>query len=609
MIYEQSNTPVDPGVLERVMDRLSHRGPDGRDAKVNGHVAMGHWHFWTTPEEVGEQQPLEVEGLPFTIVLDGRLDNRDELMPQLGLKNPEDEHLSDAALIIHAYDRWGARCFEHFVGEYAVVIFDVHHGELICARDALGDRTLFYSIKGTRLVIASEPWSVAGADNSPVELDERAAAYFFALRATEDGQTLFRNIFELLPAHVMIHSSSGFRTWRYWQPDPSIRLRGKSDMEYAEEFRSLLEESVRCRMRSTTPVGVLMSGGLDSTSVACLAARIIAPKQLTTFSYVFDELTDCDERKYIEMVKEYWQIHSIEIPCDDTWPYKEWEDWAVNPNYPDDNVYGLLKYRVYRRIHDEGVNIFLSGSFGDDLYYGGVEWLADFIADGKLRLAKRELQRHIKYSGIRKTLRSDYLRRAGNRPFNYLKKLLKMPNIRNDPEWLTDYSKRYLKKEENWLLPDFYNKINLLGLNASRESSYENFKVSRHGLELRHPYRDRRLIEYMLSLPGYLSHNFGYHKYILRVAMQGILPQPIISRTQPTYLFPLLSRGLQREHESLVNCFTDPNAAWRKFVRLHWINEHWQNEITPQTDNLSSLIPWLCISFDAWVNKMILVEY
>ncbi len=180
-------------------------------------------------------------------------------------------------------------------------------------RDALGDRTLFYAFDGTRLVIASEPWAVAGAMQYRPELNESAVAHYFALKATEDGQTLFKNVYELLPAHVMVVNASGQRTWRYWQPDLSKRLRGKSDEEYAEQFRSLLEESVRCRMRSTTPVGVLMSGGLDSTSVACLAARMLAPQPLTTISYVFDELTDCDERQYIEAVKAQWGIRSIQI--------------------------------------------------------------------------------------------------------------------------------------------------------------------------------------------------------------------------------------------------------------------------------------------------------
>src|SRR5512138_2346459 len=117
VVYERSNTPGGGGVFSNAMGRLSHRGPDGSDVLSLGAVTMGHWHFWTTPEEVGERQPLCVDGLPFTIVLDGRIDNRSEIMTQLGIDSVDADQLSDAALIILAFQRWNKDCFQYFVGE------------------------------------------------------------------------------------------------------------------------------------------------------------------------------------------------------------------------------------------------------------------------------------------------------------------------------------------------------------------------------------------------------------------------------------------------------------------------------------------------------------
>lgn len=607
MIYERSNTPVEPGVLERVMDRLNHRGPDGHDTQIAGHVALGHWHFWTTPEELGEKQPLELDGMPFKIVLDGRLDNRSELLYSLCIESELGSRLSDAALILHAYNRWGEGCFEHFIGEYALVILDERRAELLCARDSLGDRTLFYSFKGTRLVVASEPWAVAGADDSAAVLNEDAVAHFFAFKAMQDGQTLFKNVSELLPAHGMLINASGQRSWRYWRPDPLVRLHGRSDKEYAEQFLLLLEESVRCRLRSTSPVGVLMSGGLDSGSVACLAARMLAPVPLTTISYVFDELTDCDERKYIETVKTRWGIQSIQIPCDDAWPYKNWHNWPRNPNHPEGNAYRLLKERAYRRAHEEGLRVLIPGAFGDELYCGEEDWLADLIVDGRLREAGRELKRQLRYTGLRESLKSDYLRRVGRRLLNSFPGGRRLRRAGKAPAWLTADSATHLGKGENWLDPAFELKTNLLGIGASQDSSYENVNASRHALELRHPYRDRRLVEYVLSLPAYQLYNLGFYKYILRVAMQGILPQPILSRSQPTSLLPLFSRGLEREQKVLLACFQDSNAAWRKYIRADWLLKHWNRKITPQTDGPSAVVPWLCVSFEAWFQTVFLL--
>jgi asparagine synthase (glutamine-hydrolysing) len=600
VVYERSNTPVEPGVLERVMDRLKHRGPDGRDVCLTEQAAMGHWHFWTTPEEVGERQPLKLSGLPFTIVLDGRLDNRLELISGLNINPAEVNHLSDAALILHAYERWGEHCFEHLIGEFALAILDQRSGELMCGRDALGDRTLFYSFKGTRLVVASEPWAVAGADGSGNVLNESAVAHYFALEATEDGQTLFNNIFEILPAHAMLVNGSCQRTWRYWQPDPSRRVRGRSDEEYAEEFRALLEQSVRCRMRSTTPVGVLMSGGLDSTSVTCLATRILRPQPLTTLSYVFDELTECDERQYINSVKKKWDIHSIQIPCDDAWPLKDWQHWPANPNRPEGNPYRLPRERAYQRAQTEGLRVLLTGGFGDHLYSAGNDWLADYITEGQLLKAGKELSLYIRYAGLRWLRQAGYLQRLARRLLDKLpggKQLHHRPIM---PAWLTNYSTGYLSGDRKAHDPMLARYGELLELRAALSCSAEVFYASRHALESRHPYRDRRLVEYILALPAYQLYYRGWTKYILRTAMRDILPDSIRARIQPTSMMSLFNRGVEREGNVLQKCFQDPDAAWRRFVKPDWLLKRWNNVAKPDQDGPTLLVPWLCISYETW---------
>ena len=562
--------------------------------------------FWTTPEEVGERQPLELKGLPFKIVMDGRLDNRPELLSELSFYPEEKGTLSDAALILYAYERWGEHCLEHFIGEYALIIVDQRRGELLCGRDALGDRTLFYSFKGTRLVIASEPWAVAGADGSMPELDERALAYYFALKCTEDGQTLFKNVYELLPAQAMLVNASGQRSWRSWEPDPSRRVRYSTDQEYAEQFHDLLELSVRCRMRATTPVGVLMSGGLDSTSVASLAARMIEPKPLTTLSYVFDELKDCDERQYIATMKEKWGIHSIQIPCDDAWPYKDWQHWPHNPNRPEGNPYRLLKERAYQRTYTEGLRVLLIGAFGDHLYIGGKDFLTDLIADGRFLDAGRELGLHIRSIGLRRTWQTGYVQWVARNWLNRLPggmRIFRRPTI---PAWLTSYSARQLPElgSERFSFPALDRHRSLLGLDAALSSSAEIFNANRHSLELRDPYRDRRLVEYVLALPAYQLYNHGLPKWILRVAMRGILPDAIRARTKPTSLISLYFRGVEREADLLQKCFQDPLTDWHRFVKPDWLSKRWNIEVPPDQDSPALLIPWFCISYEKWRNSL-----
>ncbi len=606
VVFEHSNAPVDPGVLERVMRRLEHRGPDGHDVCLTEHAALGHWHLWTTPEDVGEIQPLECSDLPFKIVMDGRLDNRPELIDALHLDCTEASHLSDAALVLYAYDRWAEHSFEHFIGVFALAILDQQRGCLVLARDPLGDRSLFYSIKGTCCIAASEPWAVAGANGKSAQLNEKGIAQFFALQAIDPEQTLFKNIYELPPAHGMVIDSSGIRKWRYWKPDLSIELRGKSDQEYAEGFLDLLKQSVRSRLRSALPLGVMMSGGLDSASVASLAARMLAPKSLTTISYVFDELPDADERGYMETVENRWKTHPIQVPCDDLWPYKNLSAWPRNPNRPNGDLYRMVIERTYRRAAQEGLRVLLTGMFGDELYDGEEYWLADLAADGRLREAVSNLMLHLKYAGAWKTLTSDYMRgmlKSRLQGISIGKQLLSLRSKRskrNFPAWLTPFSVSKLEAEEDQLDPAIRSKLGLLGSETAEDCITQSYYASRYGLELRHPYRDLRLVEYILTLPAYQLYYEGHYKHVLRTAMQGILPEAIRGRMVPTTLLTLLAYGLEQERDSLQSYVQDPHAAWRKYVRADWLMDRWYEPVTRENDGPDKLVPWLCISFSSW---------
>lgn len=604
VIYERSNITVDPGILVRAMEQLKHRGPDGSDVLLAGNVALGHWHFWTTPEEVGERQPLQINGLPFKIVLDGRIDNREELFTKLNITSAEGRSLSDAGLILHAYALWGNACLEHLIGEYAFVILDASSGQLLCARDAIGERSLFYAWHGTRLVIASEAWAAASIGGLPLhpEFNETGAARYFAMKANEDGQTMFKNVCELLPAYSMLVTVSSSHLWRYWQPDPIRRVRCRSDEEYAGEFRALLEESVRCRMRSNAPVGVSMSGGLDSGSVACLAASMSAPQPLTTLSYVFDdvELADCDEREYIESIKKQWDIHSIQFPGDRAWPFKDWQNWPRNPNRPYGNPFRLLLELVYHHAEKEGLRVLLTGGGGDQLYGAGVNWFADLLGEGRVLQAWRELMNYISQNGLRKALTAGFLQRAVRRLLNVIPIARHLFHSQSAPAWLTPLSLEAIRNSENRPDSIIEQYTGLLGMGIASSYSGEASYANRHVVELRHPYRDRRLIEFVLALPAYQLYYNGLYKHILRTAMKDILPETIRTRSKPATHNQLFIRGFEREKILLQACFENPEAAWSKFTDSDWVKKNWKIMLTSTKFRHEDVVLWACPSYEAW---------
>lgn len=594
VIFERSNTPVKAGVLERVMNRLQHRGPDGSDLLLLDRIQMGHWHFWTTPEDVGERQPLALTGLPFTIVFDGRIDNRSDLISALAL-SVDGRELSDAALVIHAYGRWQERCVEHFVGEFAFVLFDSSRNELICARDPLGDRTLYYAFDASSMIIASEPWAVAGAFDEPPSVNENVIALHFSMKVPEDGCSFFKGIRELLPAQALKVDCSNERYWFYWQADLSARIRYRSDSDYAEHFRSLLEESVRCRLRSNTSVGVMMSGGLDSTSVACLAARMLAPLQLTTISYVFDELTVCDERQYIETVIQQWGIRSLQIPCDDAWPFKDLDLFPANQNHPAWNPFRTINERVYQCANREGLRVLLTGLFGDYLYAGAKYWFADLLMDGRIRDALSHLEIRVRSSGWRSVWDEGLLQKAARKLINTFPGGARLRRNDAAPSWLTPFAGGQVQEGKSELSRPHRHNVSMLSLGNAQGSSSEVFYTSRHSMELRHPYRDRRLIEFVLALPAYQLFHDSTMKYILRNAMQGILPEAIRARKQPTFLTPLFFRGIEMEKIFLQNFVGDSNGAWCKFVGQDWLSKLKSDE-----KGHAAFVRWLCVAFELW---------
>jgi asparagine synthase (glutamine-hydrolysing) len=393
----------------------------------------------------------------------------------------------------------------------------------------------------------------------------------------------------------VVHET-GERKWKYWQPDLSRRLRGLSNQEYAEQFLALLDQSVRCRMRSTTPVGVLMSGGLDSTSVASLAARMIAPEPLTTISYVFDELPECDERKYINAMVERWGIHSIQIPCDDAWPYK---DWRHNPNYPEVSIYRLLKERSYLQARREGKRVLLTGEYGDNLYMRGNSWLGDLIIDGKFLEACQELYLYFRYTNLRWLINTGYVQHAARVLLNSIPGGRYISRKATMPEWLTPFSIHHLPKVRS--NPILEQHAGLLDLIFANSCTSEIYPASQQEIELRHPYRDRRLVEFVLNLPAYQLFYRSLYKRILRSATQGILPDIIRYRDQPTFLTPFFYRGVEQKRSDLQVQFQNTQSAWTKFVEQNWILHQSNIMQIPEQDGAYAIVPWLCASFQSWL--------
>ena len=508
LIFQRDRAPLDSALPTHILDSLTHRGPDGCDVLSSGPVTLGHQHFWVTPEEVGERQPLVDIHRQCYLVFDGRLDNRQELLQALDRDDETGRSLSDATLVLLAYEQWAEAGIARLLGPFALALYDVAHRRVICARDAVGDRTLFYYLSSKLLIVASEEQAVLAHPAVSQQINEAQLAVYFSLQEpqdTIDGATFFADVSELLPAHMMVVEEDRVRTWRYWDVDPEGRIHYQDDAEYAEHFHDLLEHSVTCRLRTVSPPAVMMSGGLDSTSVAALAARQQTTR-LRTISYVFDELSQCDERWFMQAMIDQYNLDAVQILGDDAWPLSEADAWPFNPNTPEDTPYRRLAERVYQTACEAGTRTILTGVFSDHMYAGAYYWLADLVRDWRFFLAAGESAWYIGSQGAAAFIKEQVLRCLLDlRPIAQLRSAIRP---RPAPPWLTQQAQAVLPEAALW--PASAQHVRraiqyerVLGLRTARSASFDIFHASRSGVELRHPYRDRRLVEFMLSVPAY----------------------------------------------------------------------------------------------------------
>ncbi len=395
-LFNRTGDPVERAQFEAVLATMRHRGPDGAAVRLLDNMGLGAQLFWTTPEEIDVAQPHTLADSPYWALLDGRIDNREELAAALDTHAPNRRSISDVELVLRAYQQWGERFVERIVGSFACVICDPVRQLVLCYRDPLGARTLYYFCDSRCLVVASEEQAVLAHPAVRSSLNELTMARYFTIREPQPGDTFFQDVSELRPATCMRITRESVATWPYREP-ASTRIRYRTDGEYAEHFRELLAESVRCRMRAAGPPAVQMSGGLDSTSLAALAAQMLTssphPQRLNTVSYVFKELSSVDESRRINAMAAGLPLNSLRFNGDTCWPRNRLEEWPQNPNRPDINMYRLLAQRCYRIAHLTGSRVIFTGAESDNLYTGNTEWLYDLLRDGKLPAALVELAR------------------------------------------------------------------------------------------------------------------------------------------------------------------------------------------------------------------------
>ena len=522
--------PIDPGTIARMAARLRLRGFEVAGAATSGaSLLIGTRGPDFLPQPVRDRDAIAV--------LDGRIDNRDELIGQLQL--PRDA--GDAAIAVAAYRKWGDTFAAHLLGDFAIAIADTRQRRLIGARDVFGNRRFHYRAGAGWIAFASSIDCLVAAIAPMPAINEGMAGEMLASFVVSADETLYEGVSRLPAAHALLAQAGSIRTLNYWEPSPT-RLRYTRDGEYEEHLRSLLTNAVRACLRTSSPAAIMLSGGLDSSSVAMTAAPLINARSVTapaleTFSVV--GRGDADESPFTDAVASQAGLTAHHIPHQLPRPGQFAEEIALDLEpqlFPHSPTLDVLR----RRVRDRGARVVLTGIGGDDWLGTAPAALADLLRRGRVWALLRRLSLD---------------RGADHDPgWQVNARAAVWPLL---PAPMQAALRRVFRRGQApaWIAPEFAKRIGLIdrmaayrpmrrfttheqdanwfeAMNGWRMFVTENVTrgADRFGLDLAHPFFDRRLVEFCLALPPEQLWRDGRPKDLLRRAMRGIVPAAVSER-------------------------------------------------------------------------------
>jgi asparagine synthase (glutamine-hydrolysing) len=535
--------PIDPEFLERVKPTIAPYGPDDGGCYAGANIAILYSAFHTTKESRREAQP-HVTGSGAVITWDGRVDNRAELIAELRGRVAIDS--TDVSIVAAAYEEWGVDCFAKLVGDWALSIWDARAPSLILAKDPIGTRQLHYSIDKDRVT-----WStvldplVLFAGNSLSLCEEYIAGWFSFFPAPH--LTPYIGIHSVPPSSSVTVRAGKHTVTRYWDFDPGNVIRYRTDAEYEEHFRTVFAASVGRRLRSDHPILAELSGGMDSSSIVCMADAIIArgsaeTPRLDTVSYYDDSEPNWNERPYFAKVEAKRGRNGchIDVSSQASLSFESTGvSWAITPASA--RIPRESERQLSRCMNRQANRVLLSGIGGDEAT-GGVPTpmpeLEDLLARGQFR----SLVYQLKLWALDKRRPWIHLLLESLRAFLPVS-LIGVPKRMQPAAWLDP---TFIRRNRTALL-GYQTRVKLLGPLPSFQENISTLEMLRRQVacgtipsqrvyEKRYPYLDRSLLEFLYAVPREQLVRPGQRRSLMRRSLVGIVPDEILSRRRKAFI-------------------------------------------------------------------------
>ncbi|MFA5147478.1 MAG: asparagine synthase (glutamine-hydrolyzing) [Candidatus Omnitrophota bacterium] len=619
-VYADRTKRPSEAVLKGMMDTLAHRGPDDSGSFIRGPAALGHRRLSIIDLKTG-RQPMSNEDGSITIVYNGEIYNFPELREALSEKGHVFKTRSDTEVIIRAYEEYGESCLGHFNGMFAFALWDAGKERLFLARDRFGKKPLYYAFFDNQLIFASELKSLLKHPSARRQIDMSSVSKYLAYEYIPSPRTIFRDIKKLEPASKLLFEKGRSRVERYWDMKTGDTV-SMDPEETGKRIIGLLKDSVRRRLISDVPLGVFLSGGIDSSAVVAMMAELVSPKEIKTFSVGFREKLYDESGDARTVAGHFGTDHHEEILKPGTMleVFPAVLDMLDEP-FADSSIIPTYIVSRFTRRH---VTVALGGDGGDELFMGYPSFFAHKL-NGYFNLLPEPVR-----SGSVKLLTGmlpvshDYNSRS-YRAARFLRGLDLPEEVRHQV-WTGSFTPA---EQEKLFLPNAELSFDPLDLYDTTAGLYRNAKgadpldraayiyaktymaddilakVDRASmavsLEVRAPFLDKDFAEFVMTIPGSMKMKGFRTKWILKKALEGKLPGETLAKPKRGFAVPVAA-WLKNDLKGLLTDAFDKTKIEREGIfRYPYIKSMVDAFMADKNDTRKEL--WALFMFEMWYDR------
>ena len=608
VVHFERERKVDRHILEKMTNVMVHRGPDDKGYYVKDHVGFGHRRLSIIDLSEGHQ-PMSNENSTVWIVFNGEIYNYLELRAQLMERGHQFKTNSDTETIIHAYEEFGEKCLELLRGMFAFAIWDENRQQIFAARDRIGEKPFYYTEVDGTFIFSSEIKSILQFPSFRKEIELSALDLYLSLRYVPGPLTMFKGILKLQPGHYLILKGNRLSIHEYWDVPNNLGKVSRNEEECHHRFLTLLEECIRMRLMSEVPLGVFLSGGIDSSLVVALMSAM-TDIPIKTFSVGYETDFGTNEFDYARMVVEKYHTehYELRIGSRDFYDFIPKLVWYLDEPIADAATIPLFFLSEFAK---QWITVVLSGEGADEILAGyyiykkmlwlqKLQYVPKTIRENLLLGIFRSIfykERHKRYLKlIQHPLAEKYY--GVSNSFSLDSKRVLFPLCENTRgnlerffegyyervnEW-SDLNKMLYVDLKIWLPDDLLMKADKMTMAAS--------------MELRVPFLDHELVEFAFSLPDRFKINGNSTKYLLREVGEKLLPTPIIHREKRGFPVPL-SQWLKGDLNQVAKeTLLGPLSACRDYFDPEAIKSI-LNRHRAKDEDLSEQI-WNLLVFEFW---------